>query len=93
MHVIRLRSAWRPTAEGVYSRRFNKPTGLEGGDQVWLAVDGAEQIIAAEMNGQPLEFPAGRIEVTKWLQTANVLIIHATQPSLLASVRLEIVNV
>lgn len=87
MHVIRLRSAWREQG-GCWVRRFNKPTGLEGGDRVWLAWDGAVE--RAEFNGEPLDPDVCRHDVTGRLGNANVLSLACRDSELLVSVRLEL---
>lgn len=86
MHVIRLRSNWESTPEG-WRRRFHKPTGLEGGDRVSVAVDGPATVV---LNGQPLPLVDGRGDVTELLTPANELLVQPDQASQLESVRLEI---
>lgn len=86
MHVIRLRSAWREQG-GCWVRRFNKPTGLEGGDRVWLAWDG--EFEGAELNGTLLHSGNNRHDVTELLEQRNVLELTGEE-SALYSTRLEI---
>jgi hypothetical protein len=95
MHTIRLRAAWSGDASlGHCTRRFNKPTGLDGGDRVWLAC-GAQLLdaagaVAATLNGHAVTLP--RSDVTQLLEPSNVLELVSRSPlaDLLASVRLEI---
>jgi hypothetical protein len=92
MHVIRLRAAWTHEGGGVSVRRFNKPTGLERGERVWLVWDGAVE--AAELNGEPLEVspnPAPtRHDVTERLRLANEMRLVGSCRDVLATVQLEI---
>lgn len=87
MHTIRLRAAWR--LEGsTATRRFNCPTGIEGGTRVWLAWDGDTG--DASLNGEPLA-NANRHDVTDRLQpTTNELVFSASDATTRESVRLEI---
>jgi hypothetical protein len=88
MHVIRLRAAWTHEGGGVSVRRFNKPTGLEGGERVWLVWDGAVE--AAELNGEPLRSDAGRHDVTDRLRLANEMRLVGVSEGVRESSRLEI---
>ncbi|MEQ8847971.1 hypothetical protein [Botrimarina sp.] len=88
MHTIRLRAAWR-LSDGHAIRSFNRPTGLDRGQTVWLAWDGAAQ--AAALNGEPLDPTAGRHDVTVRLRPgANELRLRGADAAVLESTRLEI---
>jgi hypothetical protein len=95
MHTIRLRAAWLgDPATGRCTRRFNRPTGLDGGDRVWLACDvqplAEAGEVAATLNGHAVALP--RCDVTELLEPSNLLELAsaAALTELLASVRLEI---
>lgn len=88
MHVIRLRAAWRHEGGGVSVRRFNKPTGLNGRERVWLVWEGAVE--AAELNGEPLEVSPTRHDVTDRLRLANEMRLVGVGEGVRESVRLEI---
>ena len=81
MHVIRLRGPWqqesRPGGIVRYSRRFHKPTGLEGGERVWLVIDSAAS--GTLLNNQPLAAEHGRCDVTELLAGSNFLVIEASE--------------
>lgn len=91
MHVIRLRSAWR-IADGKASRLFHRPTGIDGGERVWIAWDGPA--IDATLNDTPLDdFPCcgpTRYDVTERLDPANLLSMATDNDAVLQSVRIEI---
>jgi hypothetical protein len=88
MHVIRLRAAWTHEGGGVSVRRFNKPTGLDGGERVWLVWDG--DVEAAELNGEPLDVSPTRHDVTDRLRLANEMRLVGSCRDVLATVQLEI---
>ncbi len=88
MHIIRLRAAWRHEGGGVAVRRFNKPTGLDGGDRVWLVWEGAVE--RAELNGDPLDASVTRHDVTDRLRLANEMRLVGSHRDVLATVQLEI---
>jgi hypothetical protein len=92
MHVIRLRAAWTHEGGGVSVRRFNKPTGLDGGERVWLVWEGAVE--AAELNGEPLDISPTpspiRHDVTDRLRLANEMRLVGSNRDVLATVQLEI---
>jgi hypothetical protein len=107
MHTIRLRDPWdaTPQADGTvrFTRHFNRPTGLESGDCVWLVIEGAAQPLAVTLNGnlvgQASRLPAhdsARYEITPLLQPRNKLEIDlSSAPKIdalpaLGEVRLEI---
>jgi hypothetical protein len=61
-----------------YRRRFNRPTGLEPGERVWLVIDGVDARGQYAMNGQPLSWIDGyalpaECDVTELLAASNVL--------------------
>ncbi|MGL4513739.1 MAG: hypothetical protein ACRCT8_11670 [Lacipirellulaceae bacterium] len=95
MHTIRLRAAWESDSlRGRHTRRFNKPTGIEGGDRVWLACDTQLLTQAGEvsttLNGHAVTLP--RADVTPLLESSNLLelVSKSSLVELLTSVRLEI---
>ena len=107
-HTIRLRDPWdaSPQADGTvrFTRHFNRPTGLETGDRVWLVIEGAAPF-SVSLNGHPvgqasrLPPPAAdpaRYEITALLQPRNKLEIElqsapATDgPPCVGEVRLKI---
>ena len=68
-HVIRLRKAWKqePARAGslLWQRKFNRPSGLDVREQVWLVIDPAKplangELRAISLNGHLLELPASR---------------------------------
>lgn len=88
-HRIRLRRPWRcePSTDGIlWRRRFNRPTGLEPGQRVWVVVDGIAAEGSASLNGHELGrlMPDGRscrFEVTGQLRLHNELVLElATFP-------------
>jgi hypothetical protein len=103
MHVIHLREPWqleRPATGDVacYRRAFHTPTGLDGGEQVWLVVEPAVGRAIVKLNGQPLGEVqhgfVGRFDVTSLLDDRNALEIDvesgATTGGSIGEVRLEI---
>jgi hypothetical protein len=80
MHVIRLRGPWQaePLSGGMvrYSRRFHRPTGLDGGDRVFLVVDEAAAG-AILLNGQSVANQSGRFDITNMLAATNFLTLAA----------------
>lgn len=68
-----------------YSRRFNRPTGLEPGDLVFITVDDVDAFGAASLNDHPLgamrlgEGPF-RFDVTELLERYNRLMIEVELP-------------
>jgi len=92
-HVIRLRSAWRANPNGHHVRRFNRPTGLGGGERVRLVAELGEGT-SAWLNGQSLDCSQSlRCEVTDRLEPHNELTIVLAADAdarVLESVRLEI---
>lgn len=64
---VKLPGAWSqlpPVEAGpvMFARRFNRPTGLEATDQLWLAVAEPNGSLSASLNGQPIELPAVHID-------------------------------
>ncbi len=88
MHVIRLRAAWTYEGGGVSVRRFNKPTGLDGGERIWLVWDGAVE--SAELNGEPLDVSPTRHDVTERLRLANELRLTGAAKATCSTVHLGI---
>jgi len=95
MHTIRLRGPWeiepREDAVGTFrcTRHFNKPTGLEGGERVWLAIERSSGPASVSLNGAPIGEPsrqpigqsASRCDVTGLLQPHNKLVIEVACPA------------
>jgi hypothetical protein len=106
VHTIRLRDPWdvEPAAGGLrrHRRFFNKPTGLEAGDRVWIVVEGAVGFVELTLNGSPPphtgeqgsgEDSASRAyDVTALLNLRNELVIVTSDApsSSRGEVRLEI---
>jgi hypothetical protein len=100
MHVIRLRQPWqtRELPGGVrYRRAFHRPTGLDGGQRVWLVIESPQSQVAVWLNGERLgdvrQGTAGRFNVTGRLADRNRLEIdveRGTADSPVGEVRLEI---
>jgi len=88
MHVIRLRAAWTHDGDGVAVRRFNKPTGLDGGERVWLVWDGPAQ--AAALNGEPLDASVTRHDITDRLRRANEIRLRGVSKATCGTVHLGI---
>jgi len=86
-HVIRLRAPWdiEPlTEQGLVrcTRHFNKPTGLDHGERVWLVIEGAASSARITVNGSRLgqtsclaEVPM-RIDITQLITGRNRLEIE-----------------
>ena len=80
-HTIRLRRPWRcrPTAAGVvWTRRFQRPTGLDAQSAVWLCLAGFANTAQVALNGQTLrsvqpQATVARFEVTAALAASNEL--------------------
>lgn len=102
-HTIRLRAAWKPRTQpnaepnsesdtqlqSSYTRRFNKPTGIEK-VTVWLAVDHLPN--ESQLNGKSLAWDSAtcRADITSQLEVSNELLFHVDDASILETVRLEI---
>jgi Glycosyl hydrolase 2 galactose-binding domain-like len=112
MHVIRLRAPWEvePLEESPNSvrctRHFNKPTGLDDGQRVWLVIDGLACTAAVSLNDVPVgqasrlspgDLPA-RFDITPLHEPRNKIVIEfecsvSSDPvASLGEVRLEIVS-
>ena len=107
-HTIRLRDPWdaSPQAEGTirFTRHFNRPTGLEAGERVWLVIEGASVPLTVTLNGHPVgqasrlppPVDAARYEITPLLKPRNKVEIELQSASAtdgqpcLGEVRLEI---
>lgn len=91
MHTIRLRAAWE-IVEGRGVRRFNRPTGIDGGQRVWLAWDGSAN--DAWLNEERLDeyqhCGPSRFDVTQRLEPSNVLTLGTDNGAVLTTTRLEI---
>lgn len=91
MHTIRLRAAWT-IDDGRGVRRFNRPTGLDSGQRVWLAWDGSAN--DAWLNEERLDkyqhCGPSRFDVTERLAPSNVLTLGTDNGAVLATTRLEI---
>jgi hypothetical protein len=106
MHTIRLREPWdvEPAAGGLrrHRRFFNKPTGLDSGEQVRIVVDAAVGFVELTLNGSPPphageqgtgdESVSRAYDVTTLLNLRNELVIVTTDlpASFRGEVRLEI---
>lgn len=82
-HVIRLRKPWRcqlGAGQVTCRRGFNRPTGLDDGERVWLIVDGVRGAAQLTINDGPLGavaagVPSGGWDMTDLLQSHNELAI------------------
>ncbi len=77
-----------------WRRSFHRPTGLDDGERVFLAIDNLRDA-TVELNGVAL--PSERCEITTRLHARNELVITQTCPSAsstrcFSDVRLEIVE-
>ena len=71
----------------VYRRTFQKPTGLEGGERVFLVVEPPRSSACITWKGNLLGFvnpgePAGRFEITRLLEDHNQVEIIVDHPDL-----------
>jgi hypothetical protein len=99
MHPIRLRGPWdaQPLADSPglvrLTRRFHRPTGLDGGERVWLAIDApaapSRVVLNGVLAGQPSRSSPFRWDITDLLQPYNELQVDTAGPSP-GDVRLEI---
>jgi len=112
MHVIHLRAPWKvqPLEKSSNSvrctRHFNKPTGLDGGERVWLVIEGLASTAAALLNDAPVGQasrwssgdPPARFDITPLLEQRNKIEIDLACPAggdpvtCLGEVRLEIAS-
>jgi hypothetical protein len=70
-----------------YRRTFNKPTGLESGERVWLVVEPAQSEAWVIWKGDLVGFiypgePAGRFDITARLEDHNAVEICVDHPAL-----------
>jgi len=68
-----------------FTRFFNRPTGLENGEVVWLVVEPPQTCGAISLNGRDLGTVAGgqppaRFDVSPWLLDRNKLIVEVECP-------------
>src|SRR4029453_10849302 len=110
MHVIRLRAPWEFEALAKQPgtvrcvRHFNRPTGLDGGERVWLVCDCPVSPARIAINGQTIGQASGssptgaptRCDITSLLAARNKIEIELVTPEggdplvSLGDVRLEI---
>jgi hypothetical protein len=69
-----------------YRRTFQKPTGLESGETVWLVVEPPRSCAAVSLADRPLGEvrcggPPGRFDITQLLEDHNRLEIVVTHPT------------
>ncbi len=92
IHRIRLRGPWQRQAAPAgaatpFTRRFGRPTGLDGGQRVYLVIDVLTAATCVWLNSQLLaEVPAGtttwRYDITDRLTASNLLELHlASEPA------------
>ena len=88
---VKMPADWGDTLGGYfrgrvrYSRKFNRPTGIEQGDRLFLRIQQVDAFGSAALNEHPLgEIPSGgnpqRFEVTRLLQPFNQLVIEVELP-------------
>jgi hypothetical protein len=70
-----------------YRRAFNKPTGLESGERVWLVVEAARSQACVVWKGELIGFvnsgdAADRFDITERLEDHNTLEIYVDHPAL-----------
>jgi Glycosyl hydrolase 2 galactose-binding domain-like len=70
-----------------YRRSFQKPTGLEPGDKIWLVVEPPQTLATVFLAEQPLgkvrdAGAAVRFEISRLLSDRNVLVIEVEHPAL-----------
>jgi hypothetical protein len=68
-----------------YRRTFQKPTGLESGERVWLVVEGPRSRAVVELNRKRLGDAGERFDVTGLLENYNRLEILVEHPAVDAS--------
>src|SRR6185312_14485114 len=54
-----------------YQRTFQKPTGLDAGERVWLVVEGPRSRGSVELNRKRLGEAGGRFDITAYLEDHN----------------------
>ncbi|QEG42894.1 hypothetical protein [Roseimaritima ulvae] len=89
----------------VMRRAFNRPTGLEAGDRVYLVAESVEHLRAIELNGQAVwtceateSVTAVEVDIVETLQPVNQLDLtfalpRPAPPRVTGEVRLEIAEV
>src|SRR5687768_17037492 len=65
-----------------YQRTFQKPTGLESGERVWLVVEAPRSRGSVELNGMQLGEAGGRFDITEYLEDHNRLEILVEHPAI-----------
>jgi hypothetical protein len=65
-----------------YQRIFQKPTGLDSGERVWLVVEAPRSRGSVELNYQRLGEAAGRFDIIEYLDDHNRLEIVVEHPAL-----------
>jgi hypothetical protein len=65
-----------------YQRFFQKPTGLDSGERVWLVVERPRSRGSVELNGKLLGEAGSRFDVTQYLEEHNRLEIVVEHPML-----------
>jgi hypothetical protein len=63
-----------------YQRNFQKPTGLESGERVWLVVEGPRSRGTVDLNRKRLGDAGGRFDITELLEDHNRLEIVVEHP-------------
>ena len=64
-----------------YQRIFQKPTGLESGERVWLVVEAPQSRGTVELNHMRLGDAGGRFDITEHLADHNRLTILVEHPA------------
>jgi hypothetical protein len=65
-----------------YQRNFQKPTGLESGERVWLVVEGPRSRGSVELNRRRLGEAGGRFDITELMEDHNRLEVVVEHPAL-----------
>jgi hypothetical protein len=85
-HIIRLRDPWEAERQNgdvtLWRRRFNRPTGLSPGDQVFLVIQSPTDVPSLRLNDVELPISAHRIgavqaEIVSRLDVRNTIEILA----------------
>ena len=68
-----------------YRRRFNRPSGLDPHERVWLVVEGADARASVTLNGRELGEVRGyalhgEFDVTEWVEPRNELTLDVELP-------------
>lgn len=90
-HRVKIPSDWADwlgvsfRGQVAYTRRFNRPTGLEAEQRVWLVIEAIDFRGSVLLNDQPigcLQFgdPPLRIEIGSWIQKSNRIRIDIELP-------------